>query len=81
MWCSAKNVVQAVRLRRDSIVVAFTRLLPFVLLNAIAAFWALTSPSDIFAAYPRLFFWTLGFLNSKLVVRRATESCPSNGLS
>lgn len=62
------NVIHAVRLRRDSILVAFTRLTPFYIVNIMAAAWAVLSPSDIFTAYPRLFLWMLGLLNSKLVL-------------
>ncbi|TDH68473.1 hypothetical protein CCR75_001427 [Bremia lactucae] len=62
------NTVQAVRLNQDSVLVAFTRLLPFVVLNTLAGLWALYSPSDIFSTHPRMFLWMLGLLNSKLVL-------------
>jgi ethanolaminephosphotransferase len=58
-----------VRLNQDSVLVAFTRLLPFFILNVLAVLWALYSPSDIFSTHPRMFLWMLGLLNSKLVVR------------
>lgn len=73
---SVANVWRAVRLRKDSIPVAFTRLAPFVILNVMAGLWATFSPSDIFTTYPRMFLWMLGLLNSKLVVRDALcSSC------
>ncbi|CAI5713617.1 unnamed protein product [Hyaloperonospora brassicae] len=65
---NVKNVLKAVRLNEDSILVAFTRLLPFITLNALAGLWALFSPSDIFSTHPRTFLWMLGLLNSKLVL-------------
>lgn len=68
-FCSGINVLHAVRLRKDSILVALTRLAPFFILNSLAALWVVFSPSDIFAQYPRLFLWMIGLLNSKLVVR------------
>ncbi|KAI9911261.1 hypothetical protein PsorP6_009449 [Peronosclerospora sorghi] len=68
MHSSVRNVVRAVRLNHDSILVALTRLLPFVILNALAGLWALYSPSDIFSTHPRLFLWMVGLLNSKLVL-------------
>ncbi len=52
-------------------VVAYTRLLPFAVLNGLAILWAIYSPSDIMKQHPRLFLWTIGLLNSKLVVRYA----------
>lgn len=55
-------------MRKDSIIVAFTRLAPFIIVNVMALVWALYSPTDIFVTYPRLFLWMLGLLNSKLVV-------------
>ncbi|RLN65069.1 hypothetical protein BBP00_00003079 [Phytophthora kernoviae] len=63
-----KNTLHAVRLNEDSVLVAFTRLLPFIILNSMAGLWALFSPSDIFSTHPRLFLWMLGLLNSKLVL-------------
>lgn len=48
--------------------VAITRLFPFILLNGLAFGWALYSPLDIFQRHPRIFLWTLGMLNSKLVL-------------
>lgn len=63
------NVFHAVRLRKDSMVVALTRLAPFCIINVLGVLWAIFSPSDIFAQYPRTFLWMLGLLNSKLVVR------------
>lgn len=69
MCFSVVNVVKAVHVRKDSIIVAFTRLAPFIIVNVMALLWALYSPTDIFVTYPRLFLWMLGLLNSKLVVR------------
>ncbi|CAH0475531.1 unnamed protein product [Peronospora belbahrii] len=63
-----RNALHAVRLNQDSVLVAFTRLLPFVVLNTLAGLWALYSPSDIFSTHPRMFLWMLGLLNSKLVL-------------
>jgi len=76
---SVANVWRAVRLRKDSIPVAFTRLAPFVILNVMAGLWATFSPTDIFTVYPRMFLWMLGLLNSKLVVRgAASKLCLGN---
>lgn len=66
---SAVNVFHAVRLRKDSMVVALTRLAPFWIINLLGVAWAIFSPSDILTQYPRMFLWMLGLLNSKLVVR------------
>ncbi|CEG39698.1 cdpalcohol phosphatidyltransferase [Plasmopara halstedii] len=68
LMINVRNTMHAVRLNQDSVLVAFTRLLPFVILNALAGFWALFSPSDIFSQHPRMFLWMLGLLNSKLVL-------------
>ncbi|GLD99572.1 hypothetical protein PINS_up008298 [Pythium insidiosum] len=65
---NARNVFHAVQARRDSLAVAMTRTTPFFILNGLAAAWGLLSPSNIFAAYPRMFLWMLGLLNSKLVL-------------
>ncbi|CAH0488746.1 unnamed protein product [Peronospora farinosa] len=65
---NVRNTLQAVRLNQDSVLVAFTRLLPFIFLNTLAGLWALYSPSDIFSTHPRMFLWMLGLLNSKLVL-------------
>ncbi|ETI33818.1 hypothetical protein L914_18778 [Phytophthora nicotianae] len=65
---NVRNALHAVRLNQDSVLVAFTRLLPFVILNTLAGLWALYSPSDIFSTHPRMFLWMLGLLNSKLVL-------------
>uniref|UniRef100_K3WTS5 CDP-alcohol phosphatidyltransferase n=1 Tax=Globisporangium ultimum (strain ATCC 200006 / CBS 805.95 / DAOM BR144) TaxID=431595 RepID=K3WTS5_GLOUD len=62
------NVLHAVRLANDSILVALTRLTPFFILNSLAALWVVFSPSDIFSQYPRMFLWMIGLLNSKLVL-------------
>ncbi|KAF1328624.1 Cdp-alcohol phosphatidyltransferase, partial [Globisporangium splendens] len=62
------NVLHAVRLANDSILVALTRLTPFFILNSLAALWVMFSPSDIFSLYPRMFLWMIGLLNSKLVL-------------
>lgn len=66
---SVVNVVHAVRVRKDSMFVAITRLAPFILVNVLLVLWATFSPTGIFVQYPRLFLWMLGLLNSKLVVR------------
>lgn len=63
------NVLHAVRVRHDSLIVAVTRLAPFVIVNALGVLWATFSPSNIFAQYPRMFLWMAGLINSKLVVR------------
>lgn len=65
---NVRNALYAVRLNQDSVFVALTRLLPFVILNTLAGLWALYSPSDIFSQQPRMFLWMLGLLNSKLVL-------------
>ena len=65
MW----NVAHAVRAQKGSLAVAMTRLVPFILLNGLALFWALHSPSNILSHHPRLILWTTGLLNSKLLVR------------
>ncbi|GAB9462761.1 hypothetical protein Gpo141_00000245 [Globisporangium polare] len=65
---NAVNVFHAVRLRKDSMIVALTRLAPFCIINLLGVAWAIFSPSDIFAQYPRTFLWMLGLLNSKLVL-------------
>uniref|UniRef100_A0AAV1UPU4 CDP-alcohol phosphatidyltransferase n=1 Tax=Peronospora matthiolae TaxID=2874970 RepID=A0AAV1UPU4_9STRA len=65
---NVRNVLKAVHLNQDSVLVAFTRLLPFIIINALAGLWALYSPSDIFLTHPRMFLWMLGLLNSKLVL-------------
>ncbi|CAK4675910.1 hypothetical protein LEN26_020434 [Aphanomyces euteiches] len=64
MW----NVAHAVRAQKGSLAVAATRLVPFILFNGLALFWALHSPSDILSHHPRLFLWTAGLLNSKLLL-------------
>merc|ERR1711920_1121481 len=48
--------------------IAFTRLSPFVILNALALVWVVYSPTDILSRQPRALAWTLGFLNSKLLL-------------
>ncbi|KAE9109578.1 hypothetical protein PF010_g11483 [Phytophthora fragariae] len=68
LMVNVRNALHAVRLNQDSVLVAFTRLLPFVILNTLAGLWALYSPSDIFSTHPRMFLWMLGLLNSKLVL-------------
>ncbi|RHY45391.1 hypothetical protein DYB34_012065 [Aphanomyces astaci] len=62
------NVSQTVRKQRISVAVAMTRLIPFALFNGLAIIWALYSPSDILSHHPRLFLWTAGLLNSKLLL-------------
>ena len=58
----------AVRQYDDRMTVAVTRLLPFLILDALALAWVYWSPTDILALHPRLFVWTLGLLHSKLVL-------------
>jgi len=47
--------------------VAFTRLLPFVLLYSLATLWISFSPQDIMKTHPRIVLWTIGLLFTKLV--------------
>jgi ethanolaminephosphotransferase len=62
------NVALAVHKQRLSILVAFTRLMPFLFLNCLALLWAQLSPTNILASHPRIYLWTIGLLNSKLVL-------------
>nr|CCA25449.1 CDPalcohol phosphatidyltransferase putative [Albugo laibachii Nc14] len=68
LMINAKNVLHAVQSRNDSILVAITRLGPFIITNGMGVLWALFSPSKIFEHYPRLFLWMLGLLSNKLVL-------------
>ncbi|RLN97147.1 hypothetical protein BBJ28_00007853 [Nothophytophthora sp. Chile5] len=72
---SVVNALHAVRLRKDSVLVAFTRLVPFLSLNTLAGLWAIFSPADIFSTHPRLFLWMLGLLNSKLLHLMLAHLC------
>ncbi|KAF0700023.1 Aste57867_9409 [Aphanomyces stellatus] len=62
------NVAQTVWTQKKSLAVAFTRLIPFALLNGLVIFWAVHSPSNILGVHPRMFLWTAGLLNSKLLL-------------
>ncbi|ETW10434.1 hypothetical protein H310_00739 [Aphanomyces invadans] len=62
------NVAQTVSKQKSSLVVAMTRLIPFALFNGLAIFWALHSPSNVLSVHPRMFLWTTGLLNSKLLL-------------
>ncbi|KDO22507.1 hypothetical protein SPRG_11691 [Saprolegnia parasitica CBS 223.65] len=62
------NVIKTVHAQKGSFLIALTRLTPFAILNGLALLWAILSPANIKAIHPRMFLWTIGLLNSKLVL-------------
>jgi len=56
------------RMKEDGIFIALTRIVPYILLNALFMVWMNNSPQKIFEVHPRLCLWTIAFLNIKLTV-------------
>ena len=53
--------------RSDTFGTAVLRIVPFLILNAFFALWVSFSQDDILGKYPRMVWWTLGLLFSKMV--------------
>eukprot|EP00010_Vexillifera_abyssalis_P007942 CAMPEP_0201544766 /NCGR_PEP_ID=MMETSP0173_2-20130828/1383_1 /ASSEMBLY_ACC=CAM_ASM_000268 /TAXON_ID=218659 /ORGANISM="Vexillifera sp., Strain DIVA3 564/2" /LENGTH=348 /DNA_ID=CAMNT_0047953005 /DNA_START=173 /DNA_END=1216 /DNA_ORIENTATION=+ len=53
--------------RTDSFALAIVRTIPFLLISTFFAVWVSFSDEDILANYPRMVWWTLGLLFSKMV--------------
>lgn len=53
--------------RSDTFGTAIARIVPFLILNVFFALWVQFSQDDILGKYPRMVWWTLGLLFSKMV--------------
>ncbi|MDP2435666.1 MAG: CDP-alcohol phosphatidyltransferase family protein [archaeon] len=63
---SFKNVYIST-FRSDTFGTAIARIAPFLILNVFFALWVSFSQDDILGKYPRMVWWTLGLLFSKMV--------------